>query len=114
MSAKNSSTHVTGLREVSINPNLCESKDPTISSIVKDKEQGLKIYSSNLGTFSQQTPKQSFTGGDDNKSQSNALSYTTGLIRNNQGSENMLHAQNKQPALESNISMSSKMSTIER
>ena len=114
MSAKNSITHISGLREVSINPNLCESKDPSISSIVKDKEQGLKIYSSNLGTFSQQTPKQSFAGGDDNKSQSNALPYTTGLIRNNQGSENMLHAQHKQPPLESNISMNSKMSTIER
>ena len=99
MSAKNSSTYITGLREVSINPNLCEPKDPTISSIVKDKEQGLKVYSSNLGTFSQQTPKQTFTGGDHNKSQSNALSYTTGLIRNNQSSENMLHAQNKQPPM---------------
>ena len=114
MSAKNSSTHITGLREVSINPNSCDSKDPTISSIVKNKEQGLKIYSSNLGTFSQQTPRQSFTGGDDNKSQSNALSYTTGLIRNNQSSENMLHTQHKQPPMESNISISSKMSTIER
>ena len=114
MSAKNSSTHITGLREVNKNPNLCEPKDPMISSIVKDKEQGLKVYSSNLGTFSQQTPKQSFNGGDDNKSQSNALSYTTGLIRNNQCGENMLNAQHKQPPLESNISMSSKMSTIER
>ena len=114
MSAKNSITYISGLREVSINPNLCESKDPKISSIVKDKEQGLKIYTSNLGTFSQQTPKQSFAGGDDNKSQSNALPYTTGLIRNNQSSENMLHAQHKQPPLESNISMNSKMSTIER
>ena len=114
MSAKNSSTHITGFHEVTINPNLCELKDPMISSIVKDKEQGLKVYSSNLGTFSQQTPKQSFAGADDNKSQSNVLSYTAGLIRNNQSSENMLHAQHKQPPLESNISKNSKMSTIER